>query len=166
MPVSGVKSSLEPGVFVREFQPGDESAFQTLNQEWIARYFKIEPKDEQVIGNPRGAILDAGGRIFFAIRDGEPVGCCALIRMSADEFEVAKMGVTASCQGRGIGRLLLEAVIDAARISGVRRLYLETNDRLTTAIRLYESNGFQHVPPERVVPSPYARANVRMELYL
>jgi hypothetical protein len=34
------------------------------------------------------------------------------------------------------------------------------------AIRLYESVGFQHVPPERVIPSAYARADVYMELYL
>ena len=48
----------------------------------------------------------------------------------------------------------------------VRRLYLETNRKLALAIRLYESVGFRHLPPERVVPSPYARANVYMELDL
>jgi putative acetyltransferase len=34
------------------------------------------------------------------------------------------------------------------------------------AIRLYESLGFRHLPPERVVPSVYARADVYMELWL
>jgi N-acetylglutamate synthase-like GNAT family acetyltransferase len=165
MPFSGAKAMPQP-VIIREFQTGDESAFRKLNEEWIARYFGMEQKDEAILGDPKSAILDSGGRIFLAILDGEPVGCCALIHMSANEFEVAKMGVTASCQGRGVGRQLLEAVVEAARNSGVRRLYLETNDQLTTAIRLYESAGFQHVPAERIVPSPYARANVRMELYL
>jgi hypothetical protein len=35
---------------------------------------------------------------------------------------------------------------------------------LTPAIRLYESQGFRHLPPERIVPSVYARADVYMEL--
>jgi hypothetical protein len=47
---------------------------------------------------------------------------------------------------------------------GAESLYLETNDRLADAIHLYESLGFRHLPPERIVPSPYARANVYMEL--
>jgi hypothetical protein len=55
-------------------------------------------------------------------------------------------------------------VIGAARASGARRLYLETNRKLANAIHVYESLGFRHLPPERVVPSPYARANVYMEL--
>jgi ribosomal protein S18 acetylase RimI-like enzyme len=72
------------------------------------------------------------------------------------------MAVTAACQGMGIGRKLLEAVVDAARAAGIRRLYLETNHTLAPAIRLYESIGFQHVPPRHV--SPYARADVFMEM--
>jgi putative acetyltransferase len=86
--------------------------------------------------------------------------------MSDDEFEVAKMAVTSACQGTGIGRKLLQATIEAGRSAGARRLYLETNRRLRTAIRLYESVGFQHLPTDRIVPSPYARANVFMELVL
>lgn len=68
--------------------------------------------------------------------------------------------------GAGIGRRLLAATIEGARALGARRLYLETNSKLATAIHLYESLGFRHVPPERVTPSPYARSNVQMELHL
>jgi putative acetyltransferase len=154
----------EREVEIREFQPGDETAFRTLNEEWITRYFEIEPKDLASIAHPREKILDGGGKIFFAVRDGRPVGCCALVAMAPGEFEVAKMAVTASCQGGGIGRRLLARTIAEGRALGARRLYLETNSKLTTAIHLYESLGFRHLPPERVVPSAYARANVYMEL--
>ena len=76
------------------------------------------------------------------------------------------MAVTEACQGSGIGRVLLQAAIAEARALGTRRLYLETNNILVPAIRLYESVGFRHVPPDRVVPSPYSRSNVQMELPL
>jgi putative acetyltransferase len=153
-------------VTIREFQPGDEDAFRRLNEEWIERYFRIEPKETVVLADPRGTILDAGGRIFFAIVDGHAVGCCALRRISDTEFEVAKMAVTPGFQGAGIGRKLLHAVIEAGRDRGARRLYLETNHQLKPAIHVYESLGFRHLAPEEIIPSPYQRADVYMELML
>ncbi len=151
---------------IREFRPGDETAFRELNEEWIKFYFVLEPKDVASLCEPRKTILDGGGRILFAVRDGRPVGCCALMAVAPGEYEVAKMAVTPSCQGSGIGRRLLAETVALARRMGARRLSLETNSRLGPAIHLYESLGFRHIPPERVAPSPYARADVHMELYL
>lgn len=153
-------------VTIREFRAGDESCFRQLNEEWITRYFVLEPKDKESFAHPQESILDRGGRIFFAIQNGETVGCCALLALGNNEFEVAKMAVTTSCQRTGIGRYLLSKVIAEARASGATRLYLETSRKLTPAIQLYESLGFRHLPPERIVPSSYARADVYMELYL
>jgi putative acetyltransferase len=167
----GVKMSLQEKhtliseIAIREFQPGDEICFQMLNQEWIERYFRVEPKEAIILADPKATILDSGGKIFFAVVDGQCVGCCALRRMSDTEFEVAKMAVTPACQGVGIGRKLLHTVIEAGRDSGARRLYLETNHKLKPAIRLYESMGFRHLSPDKIIPSQYARADVYMELF-
>ena len=76
------------------------------------------------------------------------------------------MAVTPNCQGSGIGRKLLYAVVEAARSSGARRLYLETNRVLAPAIRLYESTGFKPMSANRIVPSLYARSDVSMEMSL
>ena len=122
----------------------------------------MEAKDEATLGDPEGAILARGGRIFLAFHQAEAIGCCALIAAGPGEFELAKMAVTASWQGRGIGRLLLARAIDTARAARAARLFLETNSRMTPAIRLYESMGFRHFQPTE--PSPYARSNVNMEL--
>jgi ribosomal protein S18 acetylase RimI-like enzyme len=151
---------------IREFDSGDGIAFRRLNEEWIRRYFILEPKDIETLADPEGTILDSGGKIFLAVREGEVVGCCALLAMRPGEFEVVKMAVTESCQRIGAGRRLLEKTIAEARACGATRLYLETNSRLQPAIHLYESLGFRHLPPERVRTSPYARANVFMELVL
>ena len=51
---------------IRQFQPGDAPAFRRLNEEWITRFFRIEPKEELILADPQGTILDMGGRIFFA----------------------------------------------------------------------------------------------------
>ena len=168
--LSGVAANVDTmrtsNVTIREFRAGDETAFRRLNEEWINRYFAMETKDEASLADPWRTILDPGGRIVLAFQDDEAVGCCALLAMRPGEFEVAKMAVTEKSQGLGIGRQLLESLIAWARAAGARRLYLETNGRLTPAIRLYESLQFRHIPAERVIPSPYARSNVSMELYL
>lgn len=153
-------------VVIREFEPGDEVCFRRLNEEWITRYFSIEPKDEEALVDPQSSILAPGGRIFMATIDRQCVGCCALVRLRAAEFEVAKMAVAPMCQGDGIGRKLLQTVVEAARAASVRRLYLETNHILTPAIHLYQSIGFKPVPPSRITPSPYARSDVAMEMIL
>jgi GNAT superfamily N-acetyltransferase len=151
-------------ITIREFVPGDEAAFRRLNEEWIVRHYTLEPKDEESLGNPRGYILDRGGRIFFAVCGEETVGCCALLALGPGEYEVAKMAVSEPWQGRGIGRRLLETAIAQARAAGARRLFLETNKKQVPAIRLYEAIGFRHVPPAEA--SPYARSDVTMEMFL
>src|ERR1700681_4964839 len=104
----------DAGVTIREFEPGDETAFRRLNEEWITRYFRLETKDEEALADPQSSILGSGGRIFFANVEDQCVGCCGLLRSGPNEFEVAKMAVTSSWQGSGVGRQLLHAAIEAA----------------------------------------------------
>lgn len=130
------------------------------------RYFAIEAKDRQIFADPEGQILAGGGAIFFVEIGGRPVGCCALIRMDAQTFELAKMAVTAGHQGQGLSKLLMTACIERARSEGAERVYLETNTRLRPAISLYRSFGFVDVEMTAAPPSEYARVDAWMELRL
>jgi N-acetylglutamate synthase-like GNAT family acetyltransferase len=150
----------------REFRAGDEEAFWQLNEQWIAKYFVLEEKDVLTLREPEKYILNPGGRIFFATRGDDIVGCCALIATGPDSYEVAKMAVDETQRNQGIGKSLLDHVIQEARALGARRLTLETNSRLMNAIHVYESLGFRHIDPSRLEPSPYKRANVFMEQLL
>ncbi|QOY86680.1 GNAT family N-acetyltransferase [Paludibaculum fermentans] len=153
-------------VFIRPFQAGDEHAFRALNEAWIAAIFTIEAKDREVLEHPVEKILTPGGHILMAVSGGRAVGCGALLAMPDGGFEVAKMAVDESLRGRGIGRMVLVALIDHSRNLGAPRLFLETNHQLANAIHLYESCGFVHMPPDRVKPSPYVRSDVSMEMLL
>jgi putative acetyltransferase len=161
-------SEQQDGIVLRPYQTGDGEAFRVLNEAWIARHFGIEEKDRATLGDPEGTILAKGGHIFMAVDSNtpgkEPVATCALLAMQPGVYEVAKMTVAESHRGRGLGRRILAYTIEQGRALGAASLYLETNDTLHDAIHLYEALGFRHLPPERVTPSPYARANVFMEL--
>jgi GNAT superfamily N-acetyltransferase len=152
-------------VVLRTFRPGDEPAFLHLNEAWISRDFVLEEEDRQLLSDPQTHILDAGGAICIAERNGDPVGCCALLAMAPGELELAKMTVAESARGLGIGRRLLEFAIGEARRMGARRVYLESNTKAAAAVRLYERMGFRHLPGP-LHPSKYERANVFMELRL
>ncbi len=151
---------------LRPFQPGDETAFRSLNEDWIAKIFGIEEPDRIILGDPAGQILEPGGQIFMALDGDRPIGCCALVHLREGEYELVKMTVAEPYRGQGIGRELLQYTIEQAKSLGAVRLHLGSSTKLGNAIHLYESVGFEHVPAERVGPSPYARANVFMEMLL
>ncbi len=154
-------------VDVRPLQSADDRvAFRTLNEEWITRYFALEPKDRETLSDPDGTILDRGGHILMASLAERIVGCVALIPTGDGVFELSKMAVAPSERGAGIGRRLLEEAVAQARAMGATSLFLGSNRKLANAVHLYESVGFRHVPPERLRPLPYTRADVFMELPL
>jgi putative acetyltransferase len=150
---------------IRSLQAGDDTtAFRTLNEEWITRYFKLEPADRETLDDPETRILNQGGSIFMAYVDDQAVGCVALIPMGDGVYEVSKMAVSPQLRGLGIGRKLLQHAVTQAKRLGAKSLFLASNSKLENAVHLYESIGFRHVPPEDLPASAYSRANVFMEM--
>ncbi len=142
------------------FEPRYREAFKRLNIAWLEKFFLVEPIDEEVLSDPETRILAPGGHILFARVKGEIVGTCALIPQGEGRFELSKMAVDERHQGLGIGRHLLLAAIAWFKERGETELFLESSSKLTTALRLYEANGFQHTP--RPGASHYERADVYM----
>ena len=70
---------------------------------------------------------------------------CGSVVISGKRGRMAKLSgfyVSDAYRGRGIGRALLQAAVEAASCTGTERLYLETWGRMTAAVRLYESTGW------------------------
>lgn len=138
-------------------------SFRALNEQWIQQFFQLEDTDRKTLENPGEHVLKGGGHILVATEDGQAVGVCALIKLGDDRFELAKMAVAPGMRGRGIGRLLGEAVKKRAAECGARSLYLESNTKLDAAIALYERLGFRRIEGGS---SPYQRCNIQMECRL
>ena len=142
-------------------------AYRTLNLAWIEAHFDVEERDRLELDDPEGHILAAGGHILVAEEDGpagiEVLGACALVREPDGAYELVKMAVRDTARGRGVGRALGEAAIDAARAAGAPRVELLSNTVLAPAIRLYRALGFIEVP---LPATEYHRANIKMVLEL
>ena len=87
-------------------------------------------------------LLGPRGRLYLATVDGEPAGVGALKPVSAEIGELKRMFVRSRYRRRGIGRLILERLIDDARELGYHHMRLETMTYMQEAHELYRSKGF------------------------
>ena len=83
------------------------------------------------------------GRVCVAELDGRIVGYTAMLANSLEEAQLARIGVAAGVQGRGVGRQLLDDAVAFARTQGYRSVLLNTQESNTRSQALYAAAGFQ-----------------------
>jgi GNAT superfamily N-acetyltransferase len=126
--------------------PEAQSLIACLNQELTATYpeegathFRLDPAE-----------LAPGRGGFLVAREEVPLGCGAvrLIDPAAglERAELKRMFVKPEARGRGVGRALLEALLEEARALGAAQAVLETGVRQTAALALYVRAGFTRIP--------------------
>lgn len=94
--------------------------------------------------------LQRDGCWIFACRDGGDVlGVGALKALDATHAELKSMHTAEAARGRGVGRAILSAILDAARATGLQRISLETGsaEMFAPARAFYAANGFLSCPP-------------------
>ena len=98
-----------------------------------------------------GEYTDPRGALLLAYVDGALAGCCALRPLDASDYanaaEMKRLYVRPHFRGLGLGRLLTERILDAARAADYRCVLLDTLDDMEAARALYEDLGFVDIPP-------------------
>lgn len=109
-----------------------------------------------------------GGRIVLAFVENEAVGIACLQRIGPTTAEVKRMYVRPSNRRGGLGRLMLDRLIEDARAAGYRSIRLDSPDFMTAAHALYRSSGFAEIEhyPESEIPDTYKDFWVFMEKIL
>ena len=110
-----------------------------------ARYPGWEPGSSQSVGPSDLAPPD--GIWLVAYRDARAIGCGGLQRLDAETGEVRRLFLDETDRGRGIGRTLLLELEEHARRLGYRRVRLTTGDGQPEALRMFQSAGYQEIPP-------------------
>lgn len=83
-------------------------------------------------------------KTFIAQKSDREVGY-AVVRTSGEEGEILNLAVLPGYRRKGIGRLLLEAVLGSLASAGTREVYLEVRETNAAAIELYQRYGFRPV---------------------
>ncbi|MDP9591701.1 GNAT family N-acetyltransferase [Shinella sumterensis] len=91
-------------------------------------------------------------------RDGDAaIGCGALKRHSDTVGEVKRMFTRPAWQGQGVGRSVLDKILETAEREELKTLVLETGDQHPAAWAIYEKAGFTRCGPVLDYPdSPYS----------
>lgn len=69
----------------------------------------------------------------------------AFWRRLGDEAEILSIGVAPRMRRKGVARSLLSEVIETARQTGLRKLFLEVDVKNVGAVALYEHAGFEKI---------------------
>lgn len=102
-------------------------------------------------------LLDPAVAFFSFRRDGELLGVGALKLLGSRHAEVKSMHTAQAARGGGIGRAMVEHLIEVARQHGCQRISLETGSmaEFAPARALYASVGFDLCGPfGDYLPSP------------
>lgn len=92
------------------------------------------------------------GRLLLAVTGPVVLGVVALRPMLGVDCEMKRLYVRSAGRGRGLGRLLTQALITEARIVGYCRILLDTLPTMTEAQALYRSMGFVEIAEYRHNP--------------
>jgi ribosomal-protein-alanine N-acetyltransferase len=133
----------DPGVRLRPMRWWDVEPVQVLDAElfgptaWTPAMFWSE--------------LAAGDSRWYVVAEtaeGALAGYAGLL-VGGSEADVQTIGVNPGVQGRGVGTLLLHALMDEAARRGATSLLLEVRADNDPAIRLYTREGFERISLRR-----------------
>lgn len=139
------------GITLRRFDASDDDVrlwVAVFNAAWREHHHPILATFEDIRRDLDGGRVDANS-IYFAVRDGAPVG---FVRGALHELrgEVAVLGVVPEARGLGLGRALLRFggrwLID----HGARRVTLFVDGENERALRLYRQEGYEILRTRRL----------------
>ncbi|HET6227656.1 MAG TPA: GNAT family N-acetyltransferase [Bacteroidia bacterium] len=108
-------------------KPG--TAYYDSSLQHMFEFYSV-PKSIYFIAEENNRIVGGGG-IFPT--DGLP----------ADTCELVKMYLLPEMRGKGVGKSLIQTCLQFAKQAGYKRIYLETMNELSKAVKIYEKTGFE-----------------------
>ncbi len=142
-------TSMETMPILRRFEIKDKEAVYNLHVKAMkhAGTFAEAPdlrtawdKDFQ---NIEEVYINNKGEFFVVTIDGKLIGMGALRKVDETTAEVKRMRVEPSLQGQGIGKMILDKLIERAKEFGYNKLVLDVAEKQAGARHLYETRGFK-----------------------
>ena len=122
---------------------------QPQTREEFAKYYQLRWRIlrkpwNQPEGSENDELEDSAFHIMVCENDGTVVGVGRLHFNSEDESQIRYMAVEDSYRGRGIGKIVLSKLEEAAKSGGAGQIVLNARE---TAVQFYEKAGYQVIEP-------------------
>ena len=164
---------------IRDADPADDrDALESLwlayltwgNDELEARYgFRLPVKEAVERDMASIAKFQPPDGVLLVAHDEEtPIGTASLQLIGESTAEIKRMWVEPSARRAGVGRAMLDELVERAGELGAGRIRLDSPDFMTAAHALYRSRGFIDIPPyeESEIPRQHHSHWVFMERVL
>lgn len=99
-----------------------------------------------------GKYAEPKGRLYLAYDHSGAIACIALRPINETMGEVKRLYVRPSHRRQGISKILVEQIINEAKVVGYKRLVLDTLNTMTPAMNLYKALGFMEIEAYYVNP--------------
>ncbi|MCL1060392.1 GNAT family N-acetyltransferase [Shewanella gelidimarina] len=105
------------------------------------------PSDPEVLAMSQHYGDDNNSLYLVAKLNGKVVGGCGVAPLngSLTTCELKKLFLLEESRGLGLGKQLTEQCLQYAKTKGFKACYLDTLSNMTSAVRLYEKLGFEHL---------------------
>ena len=115
-------------------------------ESWLGLDLCFQGFEEELAGLP-GKYSSPDGRLFLAYSEEDLAGCAALRKIDPGVCEMKRLFVRDEFRRFGIGRLLIDKLLTAARDIGYRAMRLDTYPaKMGKAVGLYRQYGFIEIP--------------------
>lgn len=113
---------------------------------WFGISLCFQNFDDEVAALP-GKYAPPEGRLYIAFDDDEALGCIALRKIEDGVCEMKRLFLRESSRGKGVGKMLIEKVLEDAAEMGYRLMRLDTYPpKMGKAVDLYKAYGFYEIP--------------------
>jgi putative acetyltransferase len=138
-------------ILLRPIQPVDNVAIAAIIRKGLEDFNANKPGTvyfDPTTDHLSDVFVAAGSKYFIAEENGVMLGGAGIYptaNLPEDTCELVRLYLAASARGRGIGKILMQHCIDAAKEKGFKKIYLETMPELHIAVPMYEKFGFSYL---------------------
>jgi GNAT superfamily N-acetyltransferase len=136
----------EPTLELR-VESADTEASRALQHAFFAEIAGLYPGFDPALApsaEPDEVTPPEGAWIVAYLGD-RAVGCGCFKRLDDTTAEVKRLYLEPAARGRGVGRRLLEALEEQARLAGYSRVRLDTGPRQPVALALFRAAGYRDI---------------------
>jgi ribosomal protein S18 acetylase RimI-like enzyme len=105
---------------------------------WVRQFMIAHWGDEIIVGH--GEVMRPHEHAGFGVFDGDTVIGLVTYRIVGDECEV--ISLDSLREGLGIGKMLMQVVVDQAKLRNCTRVWLITTNDNIRALAFYQKRGF------------------------